>query len=329
MSGVRSGRELQDLETGIHAMTDDPDGRLLELTPVQRRRLETSLQIHETPAERIAYQHTVLCQTCLPYRDPGSAVRLWQRQQGIASLRVEAGAARNPQTREFVELGLPYGARPRLILAHLNSEALKLGCPRIEVESSLSAFVRRIQNRPPTGPEIRRFKDQLARLAAAMVRFAIDLSADRAFQVDTKIIDAFELWLSKDERQRVLWPAVVELSPRYFDSLTRHAVPLDERAIGALANSPIALDVYAWLAQRLHRVPPGKPQSISWEALREQFGLGFARQRDFRSAFRKVLDQVAAQYRSARLEADSAGLRLSHSPPPVASRLVSVPKLLG
>ena len=68
---------------------------------------------------------------------------------------------------------------------------------------------------------------------------------------------------------------------------------------------------------------------VSWQGLYEQFGLGFARQRDFRSAFRKVLDQVAAQYRAARLEADSAGVGCHHSPPPVASRLVAIPKRLG
>jgi hypothetical protein len=304
----------------------DPDGQVHELSPVKRRRLERSLEIQETPAERIAYQHSVLCQTCLPYRNPGDQVRLWHRQQGIASLRLEAGAARDPKTRAYVELGLPYGARPRLILAHLNSEALKLGSPRIEVESSLSAFVRRIQNRSPTGPEVRRFKDQLARLAAAMVRFAIDLSHDRAFQVQTTIIDAFELWLAKDERQRVLWPAVVELSPRYFDSLIQHAVPLDERALGALANSALALDVYAWLAQRLHRVGPGRPQQISWEALHAQFGYGYQQIRQFRAVFKKVLAQVRSQYPAARLEVEHTGILLRNSRPPIASRLALVRK---
>ena len=210
-----------------------------DLTPVERRRLKSSRRIEEAPAERIAYQHTVLCQTVLPYRDPGDGVRVWKREQGATCLLVQAGYIRDPATRSMIETGLPYGSRPRLILAHLNREALLHGSPRIEVEHSLSAFIRRIQDRPPTGPEIRRFKDQLSRLAAALVRLAIDLSEERAFQVDTKIIDAFELWLEKDERQRVLWPSVVELSPRYFDSLARHAVPLDERAIGALANSPL------------------------------------------------------------------------------------------
>ena len=64
---------------------------------MHRRRLESSLEIHETPAERIAYQHTVLCQTCLPYRNPGGEVREWERQQGGVLLKVTAGEVRNPQ----------------------------------------------------------------------------------------------------------------------------------------------------------------------------------------------------------------------------------------
>ena len=316
-------------ETGGQAMTGDPDVELTELTPVQRRRLQSSIAIYESPAQRIAYQHTVLCQTCLPYRNPGDHLRVWERQQGAVVLKVIAGEARNPRARSFVEVGLPFGSRPRLILAHLNREALLNGSPRIEVEHSLTAFIRRIQSTDPNGREIRRFKEQLSRLAAANVRLAVDLSRDHAWQVDTKIVDVMELWMTKDERQRVLWPAVVELSPRYFDSLTRHAVPLDERAIGALANSPLALDVYCWLAQRLHRVPKGRPQRICWGALYEQFGLGFTRQRDFRAAFLKVLKQVCAQYRAARLEAVSIGLALHNSPPPVTARLVTIHKSLG
>src|SRR3954453_3620446 len=193
------GRELLG-----KAMNDEQDDLFVELTPVQRRRLESSIEIHGTPADRIAYQHTVLCQTCLPYRDPGDATRIWERQQGAVALAVEAGRVRDPRMQKFVEVGLPFGSRPRLILAHLNREALLYGSPRIEVERSLTAFIKRVmpQNSSPRGIEIRRFKEQLTRLTAALVRMAVDLSADRAYQVETKIIDSFELWLEKDERQR-------------------------------------------------------------------------------------------------------------------------------
>ena len=42
----------------------------------------------------------------------------------------------------------------------------------------------------------------------------------------------------------MFWPSV-RLSQDYYDSLTRYAVPLDERAIAALAHSALALDIYA------------------------------------------------------------------------------------
>ena len=142
-----------------------------------------------------------------------------------------------------------------MILMHLSSEALKARSPVVEVEASLTAFVRRVQARPPTGPELTAFKEQLARLAAATIQLAVDYDENHTAQVDTKIVGGVDFWFKKNERQRVLWPATVKLSLDYFDSLQRHAVPLDERAIAALAHSAMALDIYCWLAQRLHRVP--------------------------------------------------------------------------
>ncbi len=118
----------------------------------------------------------------------------------------------------------------------------------------------------------------------------------------------------------MLWPATVRLSEEYFQSLGKHAVPLDHRAVAALSSSSMALDVYAWLAQRLHRIPSGKPQQITWVAMYEQFGQGFARLRDFRRNFLQTLHQVQSAYPQARIEADDVGLILSNSPPPVAPR---------
>lgn len=316
-----------DDDQGGLAPTGGALPKIKPLTPVQRRRLESAVAIADDPPEGITFQHTVLCQTCLPYRDQGDSTRIWERRQGAVFLRVEAGALLDRTRQSFVELGLPYGSRPRLILAHLNREALLKGSPRIEVESSLTAFIRRIvPGRSPNARETNEFRSHLSRFAAAMVRMAVELPDNRAYQVDVKIIDAFELWLGKDERQRVLWPAEVELSPRYYASLTKHAVPLDERALRALANSPMALDVYAWLAQRLHRVDHLHPQFIAWTSLHLQFGQGFKRLRKFRETFLDVLDTVHAQYRAARIEADGRGVTLRHSPPPVNGRLAITPR---
>ena len=138
--------------------------------------------------------------------------------------------------------------------------------------------------------------------------------------MDTKVISAFDLWFAKDSRQRVLWPQTVRLSEEYFQSLQRHAVPLDERAVAALAHSAMGLDLYAWLAQRLHWVEPGQPACIPWAALKEQFGWHYGRLDHFQQVFRPTLAMVLTQYRAARLELDEGGLTLRHSPPPVKGR---------
>ena len=144
------------------------------------RRLIEPIETEQDNEQRLSFQHTVFCQIGLPYRNPGDDVRLWQREQGAVSLRVEAGAARHLKTRQWVELGLPWGTKPRLILAHLNAEAIKHQSPVIEVESSLSAFVKRIRGFDG-GREIKMFKDQLSRLSVAVVRLATT-HGERAFQ---------------------------------------------------------------------------------------------------------------------------------------------------
>lgn len=290
------------------------------LTRLQRRLIDASADIRTSRAERIDFLHTVQCQCGLPYVNPGDGVREWDRKQGQASLRIEAGSALDPRTREFVKLGLPYGEKPRLVLIHLASEAVRTRNPVVDVEGSMTAFARSL-GLATSGPHLRGLKDQLARLAAATVRFGL-VENGHAVQVNTQIVSAFDLWFPQEADQRVLWPSTVRLSADYFASLTRHAVPLDRRAVGALAGSSLALDAYVWLAQRLHRIPPGKPQFVGWASLAEQFGQGFARVRDFRRQFLRTLRQVTAVYPAARLEADERGLTLWHSPPPVGDRTV-------
>ena len=214
--------------------------------------------------------------------------------------------------------GLPYGEKPRLVLIHLATEAVRTGTPVVDVEDSMTAFARSL-GLETNGQQLRSLKDQLARLAAATVRMGV-VEDGRAIQVNTQFVSAFDLWFPKQADQRVLWPSTVRLSQEYFQSLGQHAVPLDHRAVGALASSSMALDIYVWLAQRLHRVPAGKPQFVGWASLHEQFGQGFNRIRDFRRRFLQTLHQVSSAYPAARMSADDRGMTLSYSPPPVAPR---------
>jgi len=283
----------------------------------------SSLIVKTDEPENIIFQHSVFCQTCLPYRNPGDNVRRWERSQGRTELLIKAGEIRSSDpSHKWQEVGLPYGVKPRLILAHLNKQAVVSQSPVIEVENSLTGFVKRLLDYPPNGPVIRSFKDQLTRLAAANIQFAIgDASERRIVQADTKVIDLVDMWLEKDARQRLLWPGTIELNPRYFDSLLERAVPLDEDTIKALAHSAMGLDIYTWLAHRLHRVPPGRPQFITWKALKDQFGWNINRMDNFRRNFLTTLKLVYRHYHAARFDTNERGMTLHHSPSPIGGRM--------
>lgn len=284
-------------------------------TIIKDRLIETAGLLAEDERQAITFQHSIICQTSLPYRDPGDDVRTWERLNGSAHLKVLAGEAMHPEKGRLVPLGLPFGPKPRLVLAHLNTEALRTDSPEIEIESSLTAFVTRLKL-AGHGRNMRIIKDQLARLSASSVRLGM-IRNGRALTVNSQIVSAFDLWFPKDDRQKVLWPSTVRLSLDYFESLKAHAVPLDEKALSALSHSAMALDLYAWLAQRLHRIPKPHRQMVPWPAVKDQFGTGYQSLRKFRQVFVHTLHQVHAVYPAAKLDVTDGGLFLYTSPPPV------------
>jgi hypothetical protein len=289
-----------------------PEG-LRSATPIQQRLIDAAeLAPDQRSGQSPLYQHSVLCQTYMPYRDPGDAVREWERQNGDVVLEVRAGKAMHPVERRLVPVGLPFGPKCRLLLMSINQIAIVKQSPNIEVEDSLTAFVRRVLSLDPNGRNIREVKDQLARLASSDITLgqAADLAGGTtSTTAHLRIVESFDIWFPKDENQRVLWPTAIDLSPTYFRSLLDHAVPLDETHIAALSHSGLCLDIYAWLAQRLHRIPVGKPVHVSWAALHSQFGQGYdpLRINKFRQVFRVALKEVVTLYKEARIDDAAAG----------------------
>jgi hypothetical protein len=110
------------------------------------------------------------------------------------------------------------------------------------------------------------------------------------------------------------------LSQSFFDELKKHPVPVEEAAVRQIANNSVALDVYCWLAYRLHSL--NTPITVSWKALHGQFGRSVARLDHFKDHFRTVLALATSVYPDANVEeADSGvGLILKPSKPPVTPR---------
>ena len=287
-----------------------------------------AIRIDRAGIEDAIFQHSALCQTFLPYRNPGDETVIWQQKQGNVSLAVQANHAANPSTGDYEFVGLPYGTKARLILAHINSEAIKSQSRVVDVEESMTAFIKKI-GLGTDGRTIKEVKEQLRRLTSSIISISY-FNGEESLQVNMQIVKAFNLWFPKDEKNKVMWTSKILLSEDYYNSLSNHAIPLDERALAALSHNAMALDIYAWLAQRLHRVDPSKPVFITWQILKEQFGQGYDQMFKFKQVFRKTLLSVKSQYPTARIEEDdNKGLKLFCSPSPIPAKSILMPDLFS
>lgn len=257
----------------------------------------------------------------MPYRNPGDDVRTWHKTSKGTSLLVEAGSVVNPDTGELLIPGLPYGPKARLIMIFLHHEAVKNNSPVIYVEENMTALIHRLHgDKVVNGRVIRAYKEQLARLSSCYFTLAVSLSENHAINRRSQVINEFDLWFPKDKQQRVLWSSSIRLSNEYFEGLKRYLVPLDERAVANLSNNAMALDIYAWLAQRLHRIQQGQPYPLAWKSLKDQFGDGYKDMKKFKEVFRRTLEKVFTQYPAARgrvVEEKNKGYWLHKAEPPV------------
>jgi hypothetical protein len=70
----------------------------------------------------------------------------------------------------------------------------------------------------------------------------------------------------------------------------------------------LAIDVYIWLAYRLHSLTKSTP--VSWVAIHTQFGAGFRLVRQIKPTFLEALGLALAVYPQARVDTDKQGLVL-------------------
>lgn len=313
-------------------MTDENTPTSTQIDPpkqaggrTHRRLLDARDKIITEQPDRTDFLHTVMCQVGMPRRMTDA--RTFERQCGNVSVLLEAGKLWNGKV--WIQQPLPYGTTPRLVMVHLSSEAIRTRSRKVEIGDSTRQFLTALGMQPTGGERggYTVFRKQMEALAACRLTIGMTTKG-KVVTVDAKPIRKFEAWLQHDGSQQTLWPGSLELSQEFYETLTKHAVPLDYRALSALKHSALALDIYTWLAHRLCRI--GKPEGVklSWENLRDQFGQEYRSSKDFKREFRDVLRQVCTVYPDARIEETPGGLILRPSPPPITRTLVSVPRTL-
>jgi len=254
-------------------------------------------------AGALGFMARAMVQATLPHRR--QAGNEFERTNGAFTLSIMA-----PST-----IGLPYGTIPRLLLAWITTEAVKTKSSELVLGDSLSEFMRQLGLVPTGGRwgSITRLKDQSGRLFASNITCLIR-SRERLSVKNLKVVDSATLWWQPtDPAQKSLWQSTLSLDRDFFEEVVDRPVPIDIRALKAIKQSPMALDIYTWLTYRLSYLK--RDTEIPWPLLQAQFGAGYESKRDFKKAFLRHLKKVSTVYSDAKLGEGDTGLILRPSRP--------------
>lgn len=170
------------------------------------------------------------------------------------------------------KIGLPYGTYPRLLLAWICSEATKTQTTALHLGSNQSEFMRKLDI-SRQGSTIAMLKEQTTRLVNSLFRVTIEGENSRARKNILIADSSFEFW----ETHNGGWETHLNLNKKFLEDLLAHPVPIDLNVLHAIRKSPMAMDVYTWVAYRTFGIytSGGRAVKIPWESLQAQFAANF------------------------------------------------------
>ncbi len=290
------------------------------VSPKEHEHIDIAREVMSDEASRTGFTYSGFCLTCLPHRRLKSNEQVWVRKGHKLTMHVAPGHLELDDENKPIMLGVPYGTRSRLVLLYLTSRALQTGCREVELSGSMRAWME--DHRISTGgSSYRDIQEACKRLSACKMLFLWDKEVN-----GRKIGDALAkadliqggLFLSDcDPRQGSLWRDTVTLSETFFNALREHPVPVRMSAIRAISSKSAVIDLYLWLAYRLHSLK--EPTPITFASLRDQFGAGYelSSHYAFRRKFIENLSSAASAYPEAKLEVEASHIVLHPSPPPI------------
>jgi len=288
-----------------------------QLIPAADRHLvDIAAAMLEAPEPALGITYSGFCLTALPHKPLPNDQR-WERQGHNVTLVIEPGVLPDRMGVTRVH-GVPYGSRARLILLYLQTQAMKASSPEVELGASMRAWMGRM-GITIGGKQYRDVRDQANRISACNLTFIWHNAKGARFAKDSIVQGGIQLY-EQDDNQPRLWVDTVRLSESFFRALKEHPVPIAEPALRHIANQSMAIDIYIWLAYRLHSLSPAAPMPVTWAALHQQFGAGYQQIRQFKPRFLDPLKAALAVYPDAKVDVADTGLILHHSRPPILEK---------
>lgn len=126
----------------------------------------------------------------------------------------------------------------------------------------------------------------------------------------------------KKPDQDSLFENWIQLGEDFFKAITSAPVPADMRILKGLKRSPLALDLYVWATYTAYQTQKaGKPRSLSWELLHEQFGSEYKKTEEFARKAWNALSKVQTMYPELKIERVRGGLKILPSKPSIVIKL--------
>jgi hypothetical protein len=273
--------------------------------------VDIAAEVLADEAQRIGISYTGFCLTALPHKRLPDE-QAWEKKGHKVTLLVEPGRLRQAGKTQLY--GVPYGARARMILLYLQTQATRTNSRDIALGSSMRNWMERM-GLAVGGETARSLREQAARISACSLKFFWEEGPADGFARGA-IVKSGLRFHAEDKQQGTLWEERVSLDETFYAALRDHPVPLLEAAIRELRDRSMSLDIYVWLAWRLHQL--AKPTNISWIALHGQFGAGYKLVRQFKPQFLEALKAALAAYPEARADLDDRGVILHPTRPPIA-----------
>lgn len=273
----------------------------------ERLMVEAAHQVLSDDAEKIGFTYSGFALTSLPHKPQTELV--WKRDGHNLTMLVESGRGRDGKP-----LGLPYGSYARFILLFLQSEAIRTQSREVELGRSMRVWLGTM-GLSIGGTTYKMVNEQARKISGCTLTFF----ADRAgAQIKSKggFVKTEITMSNVIDDQPTLWQDRVLLDEDFYRALREHPVPVSETALRAIGPRSMVIDVYIWLAYRLHALK--KDMEVGWPTLHAQFGAGFSRLRRFRAHFIECLGLAVAAYPDARVEISERGVILRPSRPAIA-----------
>lgn len=277
------------------------------VTKHERAVVEAAYQVLSEEADKLGFTYSGFALTSLPHKPQTDNV--WRREGHNLTMLLQGGVDRAGNS-----LGVPYGSYARFILLFLQSEAVKSGSREIELGRSMRVWLGNM-GLSIGGTTYRLVNEQAQRISGCSLTFYTDRD-NKEIMRRGGFVDGAITMADVMTDQPMLWQERVLLNEEFYQAMRAHPVPLSETALRAIGPRSMVIDIYIWLAYRLHALKGDV--EISWLSLNAQFGAGYGRLRDFRSGFLGALELALAVYPDARVSVDERGVILRPSRPAVA-----------